>query len=267
MYMFWHFPFNLLFISGIFSIGLDGITPKQSNINSLAEVMWWKQYMLTARKEEFNTINTGVNLGIWVFWKHNGNHPATSWKNEFTSTVFTHPCVCFYALLDIEWQWNFSKYILSFPATDWLEPIICHIRRNETRIQPPLLSSKRKHQINKPEWRELFCLKCHLAVAESPEDQRGSPQASTAVHPFPFLVLVLPLSISSHTYTHKRGLFLSSEMSINTYSHCLGGREMCISINRFCELPTHPDIRRTLMSQRLTRARFSGVMPWGGSLV
>lgn len=110
----------------------------------------------------------------------------------------------------------------------------------------------RKHQLNKPERRELFSWKCHPGVAESPEDQTGSlrPQrAQTAVHIFPFLVLVLRVcswaSLHTHIHTHG-GLFFSSEMSINTKSHCLGGREMCILINRVCELPTHPDIRGRL---------------------
>lgn len=111
---------------------------------------------------------------------------------------------------------------LSFPAMDWLEAIIRHIRRNETMIQPPSLSSKRKRQINQHERRELFCSKCHLAVAESPEDQTGSPQASAGGDSSAHFSLFPPTPWAS-VHTHIRTRFLLI-WNVNQYRLSLSGR-------------------------------------------
>lgn len=131
------------------------------------------------------------------------------------------------------------------------------------------LSPKRKHQINKPElgWGGgLFCSKCHLAVAESPEDQTGSPQASAGWGQqctlFPFLVFAaacLSLSISSH-HMDARARPFPSRLKCQSIPTLIvwADEKMCILINRVCELPTHPGFQKYIA---VTTADWS-LFPW-----
>lgn len=165
--------------------------------------------------------------------------------------MLSHPSVCFYVLLDR------------------LEPIIRRIGRNEGRMRPPSLSSKCKQQINKPERRKLFGSKCHLAVAESPEDQTVSPQASAgddsgapfSLFGFFFGAACLSLSIFSHANT--RAAFSSRLKCQSIPTLIVWAEEECVFWS--IELWTPEPSRHQRNIQ--TGARFSGVTPWAGSPV